>query len=191
MDSNDRLSPRVPFLGRVGHAARTLRDRAIVFMALDGRTRAVATPVAELSDLLARQGRSIQRLHQLRYVERALRNHDGLDSVPDAVLRGAAEQLDALAITGSPGLGVLRLQMRRQIVADEARKEDARNGRAVNWRPRSGGAQVAPRRAGATFFDSLFDPTEPQTTIPMGHADAEVDLLLFGTSTAHDTPKEG
>ena len=138
MDSNDRWLARcVRFwraqglLRKVLHGALRVVDRSV-------KARAVATPVADLTALLARQRRALHSHHQLQCVERALQNREGLDTVPGTVLHAAAEQLDNLTCTDkvrSPGLGVLRLQMRRQIVADGARNAIARSGAPMNWHP--------------------------------------------------------
>lgn len=138
MGSNDRWLARCMrfwraqgLLRKVLHGALRVVDRSV-------KARAVATPVADLTALLARQRRALHSHHQLRSVERALQNREGLDTVPGTVLHAAAEQLDSLTCTDkvrSPGLGVLRLQMRRQIVADGARNSIARSGSPMNWHP--------------------------------------------------------
>ncbi|MDE2296618.1 MAG: hypothetical protein KGK18_00470 [Burkholderiales bacterium] len=116
---------------RVLHAALRAVDPSV-------KARAVATPVADLTALLVRRRRARHSHAQLECVARALHNREGLDTVPGTVLHAAAEQLDRLISTSepqAPGLGVLRLQMRRQILADAARNAIARSGTPMNWHP--------------------------------------------------------
>lgn len=144
-------------------AFRTLHGRALDVLYTRLQVRAVATPVRDLSRLLADQEATLQTLRHLQVVERALRKRDGLDSVPPAVLKTASEQLALLSVTKrSPGLGMLLLQMRRQVASDGVRTELARSGETMNWRPTYGARHRAP--AASELYavrDSEFEKTVP------------------------------
>ena len=136
------------------------------------QVRAVATPVRDLSRLLAG---TMETLEHLWAVERALRKRDGLNSVPPAVLIAASEQLAELsATTRSPGLGMLLLQMRRQVASDIARSELIRTGKAMNWRPTFDARHRSP---------SAYDPravrdSEFENTVPVDREDDDAGSNL-------------
>ena len=148
---------------RWSNGFRTLRGRALDVLYARLQVRAVATPWRDLSRLLAEQEGTLQTLRDLQVVERALRKRDGLDSVPPAVLKTASEQLDLLSVTTrSPGLGMLLLQMRRQVGSDIVRSELARTGETMNWRPTFGARHRTP--AASELYavrDSEFKKTVP------------------------------
>ena len=185
MGSNDRWLARCirfwraqGLLRKVLHGALRVVDRSV-------KARAVATPVADLTALLARQRRALHSHHQLQCVERALQNREGLDTVPGTVLHAAAEQLDNLTCTDkvrSPGLGVLRLQMRRQIVADGARNAIARSGAPMNWHPNREPVRRPPPRDYTPLFAS--DSRAPVGIDTEDADDTTSAPLMFGALTS-------
>lgn len=182
MGSNDRLLTRWARFWRAQGLLRKALHGALRVVDRSVKARAVATPVADLTALLVRQRRALHSHHQLQCVERALQNREGLDTVPGTVLHAAAEQLDSLTCTDnarSPGLGVLRLQMRRQILADGARNAVARNGRPMNWHP---SCRPAPRPPPPPPRDytPLFVSNSQPSSVTIDAVDIESDALLFG-----------
>lgn len=153
----------VELVTRWATAFRSLHGRALDAMYARLQVRAVATPVRDLSRLFAEREGTLQTLRHLQAVERVLRRRDSLDSVPPAVLKTASEQLAVLsATTRSPGLGMLLLQMRRQIASDGVRGELARTGDTVNWRPTFGARHRTPVSSQLyPLRDSEFEKTVP------------------------------
>ena len=185
MDSNDRWLARCVRFWRAQGLLRKVLNGALRVVDRSVKARAVATPVADLTALLARQRRALHSHHQLQCVERALQNREGLDTVPGTVLHAAAEQLDNLTCTDkvrSPGLGVLRLQMRRQIVADGARNAIARSGAPMNWHPNREPVRRPPPRDYTPLFAS--DSRAPVGIDTEDADDTTSAPLMFGALTS-------
>lgn len=182
MGSNDRWLARCMRFWRAQGLFRKVLHGALRVVDRSVKARAVATPVADLTALLERRHRASHSHVQLECVARALHNREGLDTVPGTVLNAAAAQLDKLTsidAVRSPGLGVLRLQMRRQILADATRNAIARSGMPMNWHPSRERAPPPPPRDYAPLFG-----TDSRAPLEMDAAHTESNPLMFGDLTS-------
>lgn len=124
--------------------------------------RAVPVVAADLRALL-RDEPVHGRASQLFVVERALRiGGGGLKSIEAGNLKEALAQFDLLGCR-TPGLGILRLQMARQIASNDAREQADRFPSAMRWLP-VGAHRAPPSKAHSTllmnsgFADTVATP---------------------------------
>ena len=121
--------------------------------------RAVPVLAADLRALL-RDEPADCRASQLFTVERAVRfGGGGLKSVAANDLKKALELFDVVGCR-TPGLGILRLQMQRQIASNDAREQAARMSADVRWLPVPLARRPPPEAASSTLqMDSGFPDT--------------------------------
>ena len=103
---------------------------------------------------------------QLFMVERALRlGGGGLKSIDATSLKAALTQLDLLGCR-TPGIGILRLQMARQIGSNEAHEQAGRLPVDVKWQPVALSKDASKEERNSTQqFDSGFPDTVSETAV--------------------------
>ena len=140
-------------------------------LALTGdAARAVPVVVKELRALLQSRSRECPAA-PLFVVERALLSGSSLNSIAADVIKDALAQLDLLGCR-TPGLGILRLQMARQIATNDARQQADQLSTGFKWRPEISSKRVKGKADSTLQFDSGFPDTMSTTPGPHNGADS-------------------